>query len=163
VPPGQEHATAYEKAVEGLLTALFYPDLTNPRVQDKIHNGRKRIDVTYTNMATAGFFEWLSKHYPSASIFVECKNYGKDVANPEIDQLSGRFSPSRGRVGFLICRQFENKSLFQQRCIDTANDDRGFIIPLDDSDLAALVEVRKAQPFYQLWHVLSDRFRALTS
>jgi len=162
VKPGKVDATAYERAVEGLLSALFHPDLTNPRVQDEIHDGRKRIDITYTNMAIGGFFKWLAAHYPSASLFVECKNYGKEVANPELDQLSSRFSPSRGRVGLLVCRQFENKGLFQQRCIDTAKDDRGFIIALDDDDLAALVEARKTGPFFQMWPLLRERFRLLT-
>src|SRR5262249_40784099 len=82
VPVGREDATRYEKAVEGLLTALFYPSLTNPIVQHEIHNGRKRIDITYTNMAVSGFFKWLAAHYPVPHVFVECKNYGREVANP---------------------------------------------------------------------------------
>ena len=140
---GNTNATAYEKAVEGLLTALFYSDLVHPVYQSEIHDGRKRIDIRYTNAANKGFFKWLSAHYTSPYIFVECKNYGKEVANPEIDQLAGRFSPSRGQVGLLICRRFENKEKFLKRCKDTAADHRGFIITLDDSDLAELVEERK--------------------
>ncbi|GAH38824.1 unnamed protein product, partial [marine sediment metagenome] len=79
VPAGQADAGRYEKAVEGILSALFYPNLTNPNVQHEIHNGRKRIDITYTNMALNGFFKWLAAHYPSAHVFVECKNYGREV------------------------------------------------------------------------------------
>ena len=43
-------------AVEELLTALFYPALTDPRIEHPIHEGRKRIDITYTNNARQGFF-----------------------------------------------------------------------------------------------------------
>lgn len=163
VPKGKEHAGAYEKAVEGLLTALFYPDLTSPSVQDRIHDARKRIDITYTNMATGGFFHWLGTHHPSGHVFVECKNYGNEVGNPELDQLSSRFSPSRGKFGLLVCRSFENKALFEQRCKDTARDDRGFIIALDDNDLAMLVGSRKNEPFYQNWPLLMQRIRALVN
>jgi hypothetical protein len=62
IPAGQEHATRYHLAVEGLLTALFYPALTSPRIEYPIHEGRKRIDITYTNNARQGFFWWLGLH-----------------------------------------------------------------------------------------------------
>ena len=162
IPTGKADASLYEKAVEALFTALLYLDLTNPSGQHNIHNGRKRIDIRYTNAAQGGFFEWLSKHYPSANIFVECKNYGKEVGNPELDQLAGRFSPSRGQVGLLVCRSFQDKLTFQKRCRDTANDARGYIIALDDDDLTELMRVRKNDMHYQRWHLLSERFGKLT-
>lgn len=71
----------------------------------------------------------------------ECKNYGSDVADPELDQISGRFSPSRGRLGFLCCRGFENRDRFVQRCRDTFKDDRGLGIPLDDNIIKAWLEL----------------------
>ena len=140
LPVGNEHAAAYEEAIEKLLSALFYPSLCNPQKQHKIHDGRKRIDITYVNAAKRGFFDWLGRHYPAGHIFVECKNYGQEVANPEIDQLSGRFSPSRGQVGILICRKIRNKDLMTKRCRDTSNDSRGFILALDDDDLNILID-----------------------
>jgi hypothetical protein len=143
VPPGKKDASRYENAIEGLLSALFYPALSYPQVQHKIHNGRKRIDITYTNMATKGFFFWLGQHYAAPHIFVECKNYSADPGNPELDQLSSRFSPSRGQVGIMVCRNFTDKNLFIKRCEDTAKDQRGFVIALDDTDLKLLVEQRK--------------------
>jgi hypothetical protein len=159
--PGNKDADRYEKAVEALLTAVFYPVLTNPIAQHEIHDGRKRIDITYTNMALAGFFQWASTHYPAPLIFVECKNYGREVENPELDQLAGRFSPSRGQVGRLVCRKFNDKDLFLQRCKDTALDHRGFIIPIDDEDLRHLVETRKIDPYFDQWKLLRERFLSL--
>lgn len=72
-------------------------------------------------------------------MFVECKNYSGEVGNPELDQLAGRFSPTRGQFGILVCRHFDDKELFIARCRDTSMDQRGFIIPLDDDDLSSLV------------------------
>ncbi|USE00239.1 hypothetical protein JKJ11_15130 [Vibrio sp. SCSIO 43133] len=140
VPTGRDAASEYENVIEDILSVLFYPSLCHPTKQDKIHAGRKRIDITYTNEARSGFFAWIAQHHPCAHVFVECKNYGKEVGNPEVDQIAGRFSPSRGKVGILICRKIENKELLMKRCRDTADDQRGFILPLDDDDLKALIK-----------------------
>jgi hypothetical protein len=117
--------------------------LCKPTKQHQIHDGRKRIDITYVNEARQGFFSWLSLHYPSALIFVECKNYGREVGNPELDQLSGRFSPSRGQVGVLVCRSVEDEERLQRGCADTARDQRGFILSLTDEDVLVLIEEAK--------------------
>jgi len=161
LPTGKADASRYENAIERLLTALFYPSLADPVIQHEIHDGRKRIDITYTNMARHGFFQWVSMHYPAPHIFVECKNYGTDVANPELDQISGRFSPSRGRVGILVCRAFTDKRLFFARCQDTAHDDRGYVVALDDSDLLELVNAHKQNDMNMEFALLKQRFDGL--
>jgi hypothetical protein len=71
---------------------------------------------------------------------VECKNYSKDPANPEVDQLSGRFAPNRGWPGFLIYRTTTNYELLLKRCRDTAIEKKGFIIPLGDLEIIAMLE-----------------------
>ena len=144
---------------EALLSALFYPELATPEKQVKIHAGRKRIDITYDNVARRGFFSWVSQHYPAPKIFTECKNYSREIANPELDQIAGRFSDRRGRVGLIICRRFEDKALFLQRCRDTSDDGNGFIIALDDGDLARLVEGRDQSG--TSFPLLRDRFNEL--
>lgn len=161
IPVGKVHATDYENAVEALLSSLFFPSLSSPKKQTKIHEGRKRIDITYVNNSHDGFFRWLSSNYSAAHIFIECKNYGKEVENPEIDQLSGRFGPSRGQVGLLVCRSLEKEKVLAQRCIDTARDHRGFIIHLTDEDLTALVKDYSASNGAGDYPLLQRKFNAL--
>jgi hypothetical protein len=158
---GKEQASKYEDLIEQILSALFYPSLCNPMKQHEIHNGRKRIDITYTNESRQGFFRWLAQHYPSAFVFVECKNYGKEVGNPELDQLSGRFSPSRGTVGILLCRSIEKPDVLEQRCIDTAKDHRGFILTLSDDDVIELVKSAKKGILSHDFSLLKNKFRRL--
>lgn len=161
IPTGRESAGDYEDVIERILSVIFYPSLCNPKKQDKIHGGRKRIDITYTNEAKNGFFHWLSLHYPCPMIFVECKNYGKDAGNPEIDQLAGRFSPSRGKVGFLICRSIENRDLMDKRCLDTVQDDRGFLLVLDDKDIISLIESTEISGNNYDFDLLRERWSSL--
>lgn len=163
VPAGREHADDYHRAVQHLLNALFYPWLDLPKRELKIHGGRKRIDIVYVNQAQHGFFQWLhtAGGVPSGQVVIECKNYTKPLKNEEFDQLTGRFSPSRGKFGFLCYRgEADEKADVVARCRDAAADDRGFVIALDDADLRALVEARKADG-PDLFESLLARFREL--
>lgn len=161
MPIGSDSATAYEELIEEIFSAIFYPSLCNPQKQHKIHEGRKRIDLSYTNEARDGFFAWLSQHYSCAFIFIECKNYGTEVANPEVDQLAGRFSPSRGKVGFLICRAVQNILRLETRCRDTAKDSRGYIVSLTDEDVISLIESAKLNEASHEFPVLKRKFHNL--
>ena len=138
VQPGAPGAHFYHHAADELLTALFYPSLSNRRIEQEINKGRKRIDIVYDNTSTLGFFDWIGRRYNAPTVPVECKNYTHDLANPELDQMIGRFSNDRGRFGIIVCRSFMDKELFLERCRDTAKDGHGFIVALDDGDLRQL-------------------------
>lgn len=161
VRPGNAGAGRYHRAVEALLLPLLYPWLTNLEHEAEIHEGRKRIDIRFDNTATAGFFDLLGRRFRIPYVFAECKNYGEDPVNPELDQLAGRFSPRRGNFGLLICRTIADRPTFAARCRDTANDGRGYIVGLDDADLAALVEARTANDKRDPLRLLRRRFNGL--
>jgi hypothetical protein len=163
LPKGKKYATDYENLIENILSAIFYPSLCNPTKQHRIHSGRKRIDLTYTNEAKHGFFAWLAQHYSSAFIFIECKNYGEEIGNPELDQLAGRFSPSRGQFGILVCRSVEDISTCNKRCVDTAKDQRGFTVVLTDEDVHSLIENAKKGRLSQTFPLLRKKFGMLVN
>jgi hypothetical protein len=73
-------------------------------------------------------------------ILIECKNYSRELGNPEIDQLAGRFGPARGKFGIMCCREIFDPEPLSQRCRDTALDDRGFIVVLDDTRVGAMLD-----------------------
>ena len=125
----------------GVMEFLFYPNMIYPRLEAEIHEGRKRIDILYTNASQSGIFYRLQALPQTRSHFVpvECKNYSREVANPELDQIAGRFSRERGQFGIVCCRKIDKKDRFVARCRDTANDGRGIILPLDDDDIIQLL------------------------
>lgn len=139
IAAGPRGASPYHKAITAILLAVFDTCLGNMATETKIHEGRKRIDITFDNIAISGFFGWVALHYHAATIVIECKNYANDPANPELDQIGMRFSPKRGQVGLLVCRNFNDKQLFLQRCLDASIDGHGYIIALDDDDVRKLV------------------------
>ncbi len=139
ITPGKKEAYQYEEAILDLLFAIFYPVLVDPETQTPIHDGMKRVDISFTNYARTGFFEWLARHYNCSHIFVECKNFGSEIGNPEIDQIAMRFSKSRGQFGIVVCRSVEDRQKMTKRCKAAATDGHGYVIVLDDQDLKDLV------------------------
>ncbi|AZS18184.1 hypothetical protein EI981_07535 [Paenibacillus lutimineralis] len=156
-----KQATKYHRHIVGIMEFLLYPNLTRPVVENDIHDGRKRLDISFDNAATKGFFHQLHdiKKIPSQYVVVECKNYASEVANPELDQLSGRFSPNRGMFGILTCRSIDNMELFLRRCNDTYRDGRGAIIPITDEDFNTLLNSLKDDGNNIIEEFLSERLR----
>ena len=130
----------------GVFELFLYPNLINPTKEEEINDGRKRIDISFTNVSEKGFFVYIQDkvNIPCPLVFIECKNYSKDVANPELDQLAGRFSTRRGRFGILSCRNIDNEKLFLKRCIDTFKDDNKLIILITDTDIIRCLEKVKS-------------------
>ncbi|MCH5152535.1 MAG: hypothetical protein J1F68_01045 [Clostridiales bacterium] len=145
IPPGSEHATRYHRLISGILELLFYPYIAHPKIEKEINDGRKRIDIVFNNIAESGFLHYLGTTYnvPCSLIMVECKNYSKDIANPELDQMSGRFSANRGKFGIICCRYLDDPQKFIQCEMDTVKDGRGWIIHITDEEIIELLQQRK--------------------
>jgi hypothetical protein len=92
---------------------------------------------------------------------IECKNYSGDPANPELDQLTSRFGPGRGRLGLMVCRRIDEMPLFIQRCSDTYCDNRGLAIPLTDADLLAILDRIAEGDDNPEENVLTERYREI--
>ena len=142
IPPGNDHATAYHQLMIGTVECLFWPHLTTPVKEAEINEGRKRIDIMYTNSADGGFFHRMATlaNIVAHKVPVECKNYSKDPANPEVDQLAGRFAPNRGRLGFFVYRTTDDRERLIARCRDSAIEGRGFMLPLGDQEIIEMLD-----------------------
>jgi len=161
IPAGREQADEFHNVIMGALETIFSPDLMNPSKEERIHDGRKRIDIVFDNSCRWGFFRSLhTLHNISCPyIVVECKNYSSDMKNPEFDQLIGRFSPRRGRFGLLVCRDKGDAGACVARCKDAMHDDRGIVIVLDDNDIINLLEKRAMQTREQVDGYMSALLR----
>jgi hypothetical protein len=163
IPCGRDAADNYHRFCIGMIEFIFFPYLIYSEREADIHENRKRIDIRYTNNAVEGFFLRMrsSSGTNAHTVVVECKNYQKKMANPELDQISSRFSPSRGRLGLLLGRSFDDRERFLDRCRDTFRDDRGVIILLVDRDLVSLLELIKDGRRRDVDLELEHRFREI--
>ncbi len=163
IPTGTDYAASYHNLMLGIVEFIFYPFLIYPKKEQEIHDGRKRIDIVMENGAKSGIFRRLHeiRGINCPFIFIECKNYRTEVANPEIDQLAGRFSRDRGSIGIMCCRNFENEKLFLKRCIDTFKDGRGLIIYLNDTRIIELLSLIKNLDRKKLDEKITEYFNAV--
>lgn len=144
INPGNQEATNFHKITFDNLIEIFGNRVYDPKGEVKINNGRKRIDIVFNNN-DKGFFNKLNSLYNihCPKIFVECKNYGKEIGNPELDQLQTRFSNQRGMFGFLLCRTIEDKEKMILRCKDILHDRNAFIIVIEDIDIEILLKLKE--------------------
>ncbi|GJD29478.1 hypothetical protein PMNALOAF_0711 [Methylobacterium adhaesivum] len=163
IPKGEEHADAYHSLVTGALTTLFFPDLVQPHKEWEIHDGRKRIDIVFTNAADTGFFSRRRNDQliNANTVIIECKNYSKDIANVESDQLLGRFDSNRGKFGFITYRSADNDDLLMKRCKDAASRQQGYIIPLSDDDMIEMLEAKSNLNNEFVSRRLEEKFRSI--
>ncbi len=138
---GEKEATRYQRIVCGACELIFFPELSNPKMETSIQNGLKRIDITFSNRAKKGFFKRIVEinDIPAHLIMMECKNYSDDVENPEFDQLIGRFSNNRGKIGFLFCRRLNNEEKMIEREKFLWKERQEIVIYIDDSRLIKLL------------------------
>lgn len=145
IKTGNSDANNFHKLSFDNLIQIFGFRVSRPDSEVKINSGRKRIDIVFNNVDTRGFFKQLNQlyHITCPKIFVECKNYGNEMGNPEIDQLQGRFNARRGMFGILLCRSVQDKVTMIQRCKDVMHDDKGYIIVLEDQDVVTLLNFKE--------------------
>jgi hypothetical protein len=162
--PGSEGATQYHRLCTSILELLLYPKLTSPVVEQEIHQGRKRVDLVFDNSAESGFFFRVHNSYeiPAQFIFVECKNYNRELANPEVDQINGRFSVNAGKVGLLLFRNADDFERLVLRCRDIYLAQRHVILPLRDADLLDQLDSFGPGSVERVEVLLGDRFRSIS-
>ena len=162
---GGQEASDFHSISLGIMEFLFFPHLIYPKKEHEVHEGRKRIDITFHNAATKGFWHTLrtSPTIAASTVMVECKNYATDIKNPELDQMSGRFSNLRGWFGIILSRHFDNKDLFVKRCKDTAKDGRGIILCFDDEDIIKMLMFIKNGRRLEVDKELTKRYQDVIS
>ena len=155
---GDDHR--FHRLVAFVFQRLFFPELRNQKIEEPV--GLGRADIVMSNRAKQGFFETVTNKYAIRCplVFIECKNYGTEVGNPEISQLLLRMNPRRGCLGFLVYRRCENREKLIERCKD-ATHGNNYILALADKDLIELLEMRRRNEREEMHDWLDDRFNEL--
>lgn len=143
---GKEQANIYHNHILDCLNTVFNdPETDNylsaPKKEDPQNEGRKRIDITFHNSSNQGFFSRLSNYGGlfCAKILFECKNFSQDIENPEYDQMNGRFNNRESTIGYIVCRNIQDKSKVIKSCKDFVTNSQRYIFVLTDEDIIVLL------------------------
>lgn len=163
IKSGREQAGEYHNLILSALNIIFYPNLMYPKKEQSLNEDRKRIDITYSNVANGGFFKHLAEKTKLVAPFVhiECKNYSKDINNPEFDQIAGRLNDYTGRFGMVMCRQIDNKKDLLKRQKDYLLRENKYIFVFDDEDVINLLNFSKYNNVTDLNKFLDSKLREL--
>ena len=144
---GKDAAGEYHNHIMDCLNTIFNdPEsgnyLSAPKKEDPQNQGRKKIDITFHNSSSDGFFSRLSNYGNlfCAKILFECKNFSQDIENPEYDQLVGRFNNRESTIGYIVCRTIDDEDKCLKSCRDFINNGRGYVFVLTDADIIELLK-----------------------
>ncbi len=165
-PGGGKRAAKYHQLIFNILSDIFQPQLKNPKKEEKINRGRKRVDITFDNKSESGFFKELSDKYQIICpiIFVECKNYTNALETPEYDQIDGRLNKRRGMFGIITCRKTEDEVDVLLHCRDLVRENPGaekYVIVLTDDDINNMINYKLNQQDGEIDNILHEKFRRL--
>lgn len=164
IPQGNDGAAKYHSLMIGTLEFIFYPHLINPSKEHEVNEGRKRIDILFDNGGPREGFLYRVQHVHQIQcsyIPVECKNYSREIENPELDQMIGRMHVNRGKFGIIVCRKLEDEELFLKRCADANRAGQGLIIPLTDIDIVTILTEKRTGIERPEEEILSSKIRAV--
>jgi hypothetical protein len=164
IPPGRakKRASKYHNLIFNILKFVFNDSLSKPKKEDQWDDKTQRVDITFKNLREKGFFKQLAEGYniTCPNIFIECKNYSKDVANPEFSQIHNRLNNIRGQFGIIVCRKIRDSQKIKTRQTTLAKDNK-YVIVLDDSCIKKIVEFKIKNEDSQIDDYLEEKFKEL--
>lgn len=150
----------FHRLVAFIFRRLFFPELRNQKIEEEVGTGR--ADIVMSNRAEKGFFKTVKDSYNiyCPLVFIECKNYGTEIGNPEISQLLQRMNPKRGCLGFLVYRACKNREALIKRCKDAVQGNN-YILALAGQDLIGLLDLHRRNEADSIHDELEQRIKEL--
>lgn len=109
VPPGRAGWFEFEEICIEILTFLFVPPLSQPKIQPRSYSGIDRRDAVFPNRQDLGDNVWakIYRELEARLILFEFKNYDKtEIGKEEVNQTRNYLNRAMGRLG-IICSNKE--------------------------------------------------------
>ncbi len=156
-PPGTGWME-YERIVIKIISELFIPPLTNPRIQPRTYHNMNRRDLLVSNHNLDGKNPWgfLYHELRARVVVFEFKCYDKtEIGKNEISQVFEYMQDPWGKLGFLICNKNPSPQAIS-KSHSIFNTYKKIILILTDNDLNTMLKMKKegGNPGYHILNVL---------
>lgn len=121
-PDGNAGWREFENVCIEVLSFLFVPPLTGPRIQPRTLSGVQRRDAIFPNRNFDSSSNNWGKFYTELGarmILFEFKNYGRmtKIKRDEINQARSYMREAMGRLAIIICNKKPDISAYRERLI----------------------------------------------
>ncbi|MBZ9673480.1 hypothetical protein [Mesorhizobium sp. ES1-3] len=145
IPPGREHAKAYEAVIQEIVFYLFGRFLVDPKPQSRTEEGLDILDIVYRVRAGHPFWDTLTRDFRTRAIIFECKNYSDGITPNQIYSTERYVNVSALRsVCFLVSRK-EPQENAELAAFGAMREGGKLFVLLHDKHLAEMLDIRQTQ------------------
>jgi hypothetical protein len=144
-PGGQAGWHAYEDICIEILTFLFVPPLTKPKIQPRTLSGIDRRDAIFPNRNITRDNNWgqLYRELGARMILAEFKNFDStDIGKEEINQARNYLTPTMGRLAIVCCNKIPNEAAHIKRNT-IFSEEKKVILFLTPDDLREMMFIKE--------------------
>jgi hypothetical protein len=144
-PSGAAGWHDFENVCIDILTYLFVPPLSAPKIQPRSYSGIDRRDAVYPNRNFINDNNWarLYQELDARMILFEFKNYdAQEIGKDEVNQTRNYLTSPMGRLAILCC----NKSPNEAACIKRNtifSEERKVILFLSKDELKEMLFIKE--------------------
>ena len=144
-PTGLPGWRTYEDVATSILTFLFVPPLSGPRVQPRSFSGIDRRDAVFgnRNMTPDTIWGQLRLELDARMPLFEFKNFEGEVGKDEVDQTRNYLTGAIGRFAVVCSRKPPDRQGLLRRN-QAFTQDRKVILFLSDEDLKEMLRMKES-------------------
>ena len=117
-PAGSPGWAQFESVCIDILTFLFVPPLSPPKIQPRTYADTDRRDAVFPNRQDIGSGAWakIFRELEARLILFEFKNYdATEIGKDEINQTRNYLTPAMGRLAIICSNKAPNKQAHRKR------------------------------------------------
>jgi hypothetical protein len=144
-PLGAAGWREFEDVCVEILTRLFVPPLTRPRIQARTYSGTDRRDAVFANRNINGHGNWghLFNELNARMVLFEFKNYGaEEVGKDETNQTRNYLTAPMGRLAMICSRRLPDNGAHIKRNTIFSEDGK-VILFLTDENLIEMLHMQE--------------------